>query len=69
MVADPHHIMRIRIQLFTLMRIQIRIFIHIKVMMGIYDLRSKDPPGLVLSLQASIVSVHVPLRLDSFEPL
>ncbi len=42
-VADPHHLMRIWIQLFTLMRIRIRIFIHIKVMMGIYDLRSIDP--------------------------
>jgi hypothetical protein len=44
-----------------------RIRILIKVM-GIYDLRSIDPPGLILSLQASIASVHGIHLFKVFEP-
>jgi hypothetical protein len=51
-------LMRIQIQLFTLMRIWIRIQLFINVL-GIFDhwYVTVDPPGLHFSLQAS--SVHV----------
>jgi hypothetical protein len=48
--------MRFRIQLFTLMWIQIRILLFIKVMQ-ICDSWSTDPRGLIVNLHASIVSV------------
>jgi hypothetical protein len=54
-------IIRIRIQFFTLMRMRfrIRILLLIKVM-GIFGHWSIDPPGLHLSLKASIVIVYGP---------
>ncbi len=54
-------LMLIRIQLFTLRRIRIlfRILLLLLIeVMGIYDHWSIDPPGLYLSLQASVLSVH-----------
>jgi hypothetical protein len=59
---------RIRIQLFTLIRIRIQLLFKV---MGIYENWSINPLGLhfvISSLQASIVSVHGPLLLNS-EPL
>ncbi len=58
---------RIRIR-FTLMQIRKRILLFIKVKRILRPLIFTDPPGLGMSLHASIVSVHGPPRLH-FEPL
>jgi hypothetical protein len=54
---------------FTLIRIRIRIRILLLIkVMGIFDHWSIGPPGLHLSLKASVVFVYGPPRLY-FEPL
>jgi hypothetical protein len=59
--------MRIRIQLFTLMRIRIELFtfmrIQVLLLLKVTGICHRWSIGLILSLQASIVSVHCPPRL------